>query len=542
MTAPNTTISFDDLTEEDKKILLALHGSSTAQTSISIPEAVQAEPVEFILDEPEAPPKEEIKVEAEVPQEAPVEEKPIPKLDNYSVKYSYSTPLKGEFQYTDSETSFMPSMTAAETKVKIDGLVEDEITTDKAGAEWAGVINAGIEFNTYSEGFVGTVMDPKAKFVQSVTSSMGELSAGPVKHRVKEGVKLTGEKARIHVRDRLKLGAIINIPLWHSGFWIRIKAPADGELLELYREITAEKVTLGRATYGLLFSNNTSYSSRALLDFCLQNKYDASINLPEDQDLRDHISTLDLPILFWGLACSIWPNGFQYMRSCVSDPEKCQHVIKETLNLSKLLFVNKEQLTSKQIMHMTKRDRGSMSMESVKNYLDEFAKGRPRISKLSEDVTVTLKVPSAREHIEAGHRWISSIEENYGKSLTLDEKRRDNYLITQGKASVMRQYAHFVSQVDVDGAPIDDQETIEGVLTDLTSSDEVRNKFLEEAAKYIDESCIALIAIPTFKCPSCGGEQVPAKSAHRHPELIPIDVSNVFFSLAVQRIRKIEAR
>ena len=472
-----------------------------------------------------------------------VVEEIIPPKQNYSVLNEYSKSIpEEEFDYGATETAFMPSGTVKQTSERIKDLPKAEIASSKEGKEWLGVVSAGIETNTYANGLVNTVLDKSANFEQSINSEIGALSAGAPAFKVQEGTKFSGEKARLRVRQSLKLGVIFNIPLWHSGFWIRIKAPQEAELLELYRQITSDKITLGRATYGLLFSNNTSYATRALLDFCVDCIYETSLDLKDNQDIRQYIKTPDLPILFWGLACSVWPNGFQYMRACIADAEKCNHVIKAKLDLSKLQFTNTSELTKRQITHMTKRNRGAMSLESIKLYQDEFIKGQARQVSLNEDVKMTLQIPDALEHIDAGYRWINAIEENYGRALIQEESKRDNYLISQGKATVMRQYGHFVKEVNVSGEIFDDQETIEGILDDLTASDEIRDKFLESVAKYLDDSVISLIAIPTFKCPNCQEEQKLEKEKETFPGLIPIDVNNTFFTLLVQRIQRIEAR
>jgi len=454
----------------------------------------------------------------------------------------YSSPLTDdEFDY-ELETAFLPSGTASMVAQQLLNSPKQSLTDSKAGQQWAGVIAGSKQSNVFSDGLVKTVMDPTATFEQGVQSDQGLLVASSPKFTTQEGVKYTGEKARLRVRQALRLGVIINIPLWHSGFWIRIKAPSEGELLELYRQITAEKITLGRATYGLLFSNNTSYSSRALLDFCIENMYETSLILKENEDIRPYIKTLDLPILFWGLACSIWPNGFQHMRSCIADVNKCNHVIKEKLDLSKLQFTNTSILTKRQINHMTKRQRASMTPESLERYHEEFISGQIKDIKLSDQVKITVKIPNALEHIDAGYRWVNAIEENYGKALIQEETKRDNYFVTQGKATVMRQYAHFVHSLTVQNDVYDDRETIEDILNDLTASDELRDKFLSEVANYIDDSVVSLIAIPTFTCPMCKGKQKPKKEHKNHPDLIPVDVNNVFFTLAVQKINRIEAR
>jgi hypothetical protein len=93
--------------------------------------------------------------------------------------------------------------------------------------------------------------------------------------------------------------------------------------------------------------------------------YESSLAIKEGDNIRNYIKTPDLPILLWGLACSIYSNGFQYTRACISDPEKCNHILKEKLDLSKLLWTDSSALTAHQVNHMTKRQRGSMETDSL---------------------------------------------------------------------------------------------------------------------------------------------------------------------------------
>ena len=460
---------------------------------------------------------------------------------NFNIQHPFTSLLEDDFDYSN-ETAFLPSNVAKVTESIIKDIPRTRLAETAQGKEWIGAVNSGMESVVYGNGLTATANREGAEYVQGVESLQGVLAASAPAFKTNEANKFTGERARLRIRQALKLGVIFNIPLWHSGIWIRIKAPSEGDLLELYRQITSEKITLGRSSYGLLFSNNTSYASRILLDFCVDNMYESSLAIADGDNIRNYIKTPDLPVLFWGLACSIYSNGFQYTRPCISDPEKCNHVIKEKLDLTKLLWTDSSALTQHQIQHMTKRQRGSMEPDSLKRYADEFIRGQKKKIALSDQVNVTLKLPTVIEYVDAGYRWISTIEENYGKALIQDDTKRDEYLLSQGKATVMRQYAHFVDSIEVAGDVYDDSDTIEEVLNDLTASDKIRTSFMDKVANYLDESVVSLVAIPTFKCPSCGGEQVPNKEHAHHPKLIPLDIVQTFFTLLIARLRKIEAR
>ena len=442
----------------------------------------------------------------------------------------------------DSEVAFMPSGSMDVTKKAIADTPSSALGADKKSQEWVGTLNSGLASLVYSNGLNGTVEREGADFVQSVPSETGPQSGVYPSFRVKEGARYTGEPARLRIRSALNLGTVFTVPLWHSGFWITLKAPPEGALLELFRRIDSEKVTLGRATYGLLFSNGASYTAKLLLDFVLEHQYETSLKLKDGEDLRDFIRAPDLSLLIWGIACAIWPTGFAYQRACISDPDKCKHVLREKLNLSKLLWTDTSALTQRQIAHMTRRQRGTVDSDEVKRYVSEFIRGQDRKVELTERLSIVMKVPTVVEHIDAGYRWINAIEENYGRAMTQNEKSRDEYLINQGKATIMRQYAHFVKGVEVAGDLYEEKEDIEETLNDLTANDTIRNAFFDKAAEYVDDSIVSLVAIPTYRCPSCGGEQHPSKKLERYPGLIPLDVNQTFFTLLVQRLRRIEAR
>lgn len=472
------------------------------------------------------------------PQE-PVKEPEIKTIDpNYVLDGQYAKPLEGQVDQT-KENLIMPSDQNDQVRERV---LKVSTKSKDFNAQWLSTLQGSMESVAYGNAFVATANRKDAQFSQKVDSSVGPLFLGLAKAKVNPNQKLSGENLRLMIRQSLDLGGTYNVPLWHSGFWVRFKAPGESAILELYRALTEEKVSLGRATYGLIFSNNTSFSSAAMLNFCEEHILSTSLSLPEGESIRKYLSVLDLPTLFWGMACAIWPTGVQYQRACTHDPEKCDHVVHELLDPSKLLFVDKTRLTARQIAHMTKRDKGSVTVESLAIYKDEFLNGQPKAIKFNDDLSLVIAIDSAQEHIDSGYRWVSELEETYPKVLIQDEKERDEYLIKQAKATVMRQYAHFVKSLTYMDVEYTDKKDIEDVVGDLSADDDLRQIFQDQIKQFIDDSTVSIIAIPTYKCPSCGKEQREAKEGESLQGLIPIEVMSNFFTLAVQKIRRIESR
>ena len=476
---------------------------------------------------------------AEQPSEQPVSVEQVNVVPpNFKLDGNYCAALDGTVDQT-KENLVMPSDHSDLVRERV---LKVSTKSKDFSARWLTVLQGSMESVAYGNAFVPTVNRKDAEYQQKIDSSVGPLFLGMAKAKVNPNQRLTGENLRLMIRQSLDLGGTFNVPLWHSGFWVRFKAPGESAILELYRALTEEKVSLGRATYGLIFSNNTSFSSAAMLNFCEEHILSTSLALPEGDSIKKYLNVLDLPTLFWGMVCSIWPTGVQYQRACTHDPEKCNHVVSELLDPSKLLFVDKSRLTARQIAHMTKRDKASVTVESLSIYKDEFLNGQPKVIKFNDDLSFVIAIDNAQEHIDSGYRWVSELEETYPKVLIQDEKERDEYLIKQARATVMRQYAHFVKSITYLDVEYNDKKDIEDVVGDLSADDNLRKVFQDKIKEFIDDSTVALIAIPTYKCPACGNEQREAKEGESLEGLIPIEVMSNFFTLAVQKIRRIEQR
>lgn len=463
---------------------------------------------------------------------------PEPPAPNYEIKHADWTSSEISLD-PNKEVVILPSATGKVLAEKFDNLPKIQLAKGSQSSRWAEVTGASLLTLPPEEGLVATMADKKADWQQSIGSEVGELLAGQPKVRANSESNYTLAQARLLVRKELNLGTVFTLPLWHSGFWITLRSPSHGDLLELYQRITQDKVSLGRSTYGLLFSSTQVYTRKHLLDFIIEHAYETSANVKDIESIRPLIKMADLSLLEWGLACSTYPSGFQYRRACACDPEKCHHIVEAKLNLQRLHWTNRTKLTDLQIKHMTKRQRGSTSLESIGLYETQFNNGQPRLVTLTPNLKVELKMPSAVDFIESGTRWADNIEETYGRAVTFTETTRDSYLADQARATMLRQYGHCVSSVHYGDAVFSDRTSIEDLLNDIGEDDKARTTFCSEIAKYLDDSIMSTIAIPGYKCPSCKGEQPTAMDDGRKG-LIPLDVAQTFFDLLVQRLGKIQ--
>lgn len=435
-----------------------------------------------------------------------------------------------------------PSASRAATGQAISRAPNVNLTAGAKLEEYATVLREGLAQIPMGDDMDELRGRPQSHFAQVVSVNGEDLQGYVPKFKLRENVKYTGEAARNLVRDSLKLGTVFQAPLWHSGFWVALKSPSEGDLIELHRQLTQEKVMLGRATYGLLYSQLTGYTAKVMSDFILAHLHSTSIKLEDNESILDYIKAADYNILLWALVCATWPNGYQYQRACVSDVEKCNHVVTERVNLSRLLWTDTSSLTQRQMQHMTNRQRSSVTPEQVQLYCDDFLRGKNTKVALNNKVQVTLRMPSLNEYIEASYRWIGMIEESYGRAMSMEENERNQYLLNHAQAQGMRQFSHFVQSIVVDDHEIDDQETVEQILGDVSCEDDVRDAFTEQVQKFQSEGTISFVGIPNYKCPSCNGMQRPSAIAGQKHELIVLDVAQSFFPLLMQKLTTIRAR
>lgn len=498
----------------------------------------------------EASQPEPTQAAAPVEEAAPAPTEPVPeaplKVATFHVSRQFTTHDPSIFNQDDEETLSLPSGTMEETRNALrDTPNVDAKKADASLLNYTQVITDGLQILPYAKNYQNLFTRYGSNYVQVVETVGGKIGPFSPKLRLKEGVKPTGDAARELVRAKLNLGGRWTVPLYHSGFNVTLSAVPDSELLDLFEEIDREKTVVGRHTYGNALSNNTSYSDKIFMDFVEAHLLETSLAIPEGKSLRDYVLNADFQRMMWGMACLVWPNGFQYRQACITDVEKCKHIHEARLALQRLDWVDDSALTERQKAHMLKRERNSVTVEEIKIYQAEFTRGSNRKVKLPGGIEVIFKMATVADHINHGYRWIGEIEERFTTVLTKEIADRERYLMEQAQATSMRQYSHLVKAFVVDDVEIDILEDIEGVLNDLTVVDNTREAFIEEALKFIEDSTIAGVGMPTYQCPNCGGNQRPHNRKDvegKYPEIIPLDISQLFFQLLLRRVIKIRQR
>ena len=520
---------------------------TTENTLVPVP---ADNPGEFVLDDtPTATPHTETETEAAA--------EPADALGQDDDKYMHLrlphqnvqlhfTPFS-ELTERDKAKPFiisLPGSTLQSVLGSIDRIPNVEI---KNSEHWSAVLRDGAA-NIESDGvFHTTANDPDADFGQFVELESGKLAPGYPTYKNISNEALTGERAVLRFMDHVNAGGVFRLPCWNTGMWITIKPPSDKRLHQLSRQILDDKVRLGRHSMGASFNNVTTFYADAILETIFSHIYQT--NVKSNKTYADLLSCHDILPLVYGLAASIYRNGVPYQRACTFNPESCHHVIEEKLDMSKLLFVNRKALTKKQLAILSKHTAGAITEEDLKAYREENYKAVDRFVKINgsgeDGFTIKLKVPTIAEHLASGHRWIGDIVQMVNAALGMDasQNARNQYINEQGAATELRQYAHWIDDIIYgDNVHFENRSDLDEALDGLSSDSAIREEIMEAVRKFITESTLTMVGVPTYKCPSCQGQNTDATTGEAFKGIIPLNVYRTFFQLIVQLKNDIEQR
>lgn len=362
--------------------------------------------------------------------------------------------------------------------------------------------------------------------------------------------EMKGEVALLKVSKALGLGDTLTIPLPHSGVVVTIKPPKERDIIDFYNSIFREKIYLGRMSAGLTLSNMSVYINNRLFNFIMKHVHSVNYKNVERDQLGNYILIHDFPILAWGFAATQYPNGFDYQRGCSNDLKKCSHVAQDVINMLKLLWVDNTQLTPVQKTIISDYRPNNLDADVYRKYIAEHSRVRSKDYALKNGMKFRMKVPTFNEHISDGMAWVSKINTDIDNLITepeTEQQAKTELLMQYVNSSSLRQFSHFVdfielNAVDGGGDIITDRDTINSTLELLSSDDEIRPELMQAFLDYKAYSTIALVGIPSYKCPTCEVEQNTNPVNEKLVSVIPLDVLSIFFTLLTLRMSRILER
>lgn len=415
------------------------------------------------------------------------------------------------------------------------------------------LIRSSALYTTRNNIFVDNLNENMDRFVNDINFADKKINVSNVSLAKSDSSDISGTKAINYFRSYMSVGELIRVPLWHSGFWVLIKPPTQSEIINLQMSMANNEITLGRQTQTLAYSNYNVINNRILIDFIIEHINQTSIANSDDLNLRQYICIHDLYLLANGMLSAISPEGVPVIRHCVNASEmdetgkpKCGFVVSGSVDPKKLLWVNRKALTQKMLTHMSNKNWDSMTLESVKEYQKSLASLNDKDYEITASngakFTITFGLPTLDDNLTRGEEWvneiISSAETIFADTDT--EEQKNTKINTFVAASALGIYNTFVKGFKFpDGKVINDKAQFNTMLSDMSADIGTFNVFLEKLNEYITQSPIAMVAIPSFTCPTCQKNQNEGKEGP-FKEFIPLDIISHFFALCDLRMTRIQ--
>lgn len=350
------------------------------------------------------------------------------------------------------------------------------------------------------------------------------------------------------------VGDNVQVPLWHSGFWIALRPVKDSEIVNLETALANNHIELGRDTSTLVYSNYSVVYNRIVTDFIVEHIESTTLNVPADMDIRDFIKIQDLYPLVNGMLSGMYTSGYEFIRGCANsavigedNKPKCDYTLAAKVDFKKLLWVNRSVINKDMVRQMSTRTPNAISSDDVIDYQKTLESLSNNVLNITTTngvaIKMTLVAPSLNDYIINGEIWINNVIKNSEKLFTVttsDEEK--NILINEMMTTVVLGiYNVFISKIEFNDTLTEDRADVDNALEVLSSDDKVLKGLIDGVKAYINTITIALVGIPNYECPACGTDQNES-SEIAFKEIIPLNVVESFLDLCTHRTQKLRTR
>lgn len=347
------------------------------------------------------------------------------------------------------------------------------------------------------------------------------------------------------LRVKFGQGGMVQIPLWNTGLWVTLRAPTLRALLDFDQKLRMEKMNLGRSSNGMVYSASEVYTVETYMKFAMEHV--VAVNYVFEtgdatNELLAVIRTRDYQQVMWGMALAMYPDGYPLRQPCIADVDTCKHVDELLLNFARINYVDRSKISNNQALKMASRNT-KRDIKWLTEYQSEFALATKHIN-LGKGLVAVLGSCSVMEQVDSGHLWVDGIAKSTNEAFgaRLSEMDRVRHIMRQGALTNLRQYSHWIVRFEDssgnDDAPViyDDMVNKDRILELLSEDPEVSTMLTKEMVDWFRRGSITYNALVKTPCPACQGKSTD----HTHPYLTPIDIGYIFFTLAGQKINRVE--
>lgn len=403
-----------------------------------------------------------------------------------------------------------------------------DITT-RGGAKWRNMLNHGTEESPLYKGLINE--RGLGKSTSNDSSASFNLLSG-----------------------LLKLGMSAYTPLYHTGIWVKLRAPTAASFIRLDETIASDKVDYGMRTRGDIFSNDAAIVRKHIADFVLDHIESTTAPKDDPDYLKTIIKVEDLNTLMLAMMKARYPDGYPLVQVCSVDPNECSHTTEGLVDLRSLLWVDTTALSARQYV-IINNVRKRITEEQLQEYQDEFRSGGKGVIHLSTEevvddnivngVTINIEMPTLAKEEDYAVNWIRDteheIEELFREKNNPEDRRRKwqdiintNYFKTYGqyiRSIAIIEAGRKVKEFDAERDPDEIDRFFEIVSGEYVYT----QQFFKALKKYMAENVVSVVGILNYECPNCGKKHDTRPG--KHHIVLPIDMVSTFFTLVRSSVR-----
>lgn len=371
------------------------------------------------------------------------------------------------------------------------------------------------------------------------------------------GGNLTGLRAKAAIMDALGMSTLFTLVLPHSGLVAIVSPPVAAEIIDFQYILDTSKINIGRSIGGSNYGTATWYINDKLVDLFISKLSYINLKDSSPENIRALLDPMDIPTIAWGLACTMYPDGYVFNRTALLDNGKAEHV-RGRIWLPDMAIYANSRLSTRQKQHLIKAENTAMSNEEILSYRRDWKKEEevPKFERLIhtrkitrkagteiQDMYVELGQSNMENYVEHGSAWDVYIKDAVTETLSMasDENIRSRYLSDKIQTTALREYSHFIRKIRIERylegsdksetitIDIDSQESLIETLDSLSNVPELRNKLIEIVVEYINKQIKVVYGVPTISEYEEKHNASPVSN-----KIVPINTVIAFFTLTAR--------
>ena len=331
------------------------------------------------------------------------------------------------------------------------------------------------------------------------------------------------------------------IPLYNSGFCIELEPPTNAQLNRYTSQILPELDSVGRMMGAIFYLYMDFYVKEQAGRLIRELTIDASIkNWQRGDNLLRAIAIEDYDVILMAIAALMYPDGYdRFEHPCINPSGKCDHVIRDTISLDRMIYTNFSRMPQEARDFMQKPVR-TLGFEPTLAELDAYRELLPFETNGTgtnevtwKDFIFVMRSPTWFEYREAGHRYLDMIRglvEGDGED---EIQSRSMQAIAYRMLRQMSPWIKEIRSLDEAGEvafSTEDMPAIETILDHVQSID-MEDEVYPLLAKAVNRHKLSHVGYPTVTCPKCGHEP-ETESGY-----LTLNPMQTFFIMCVDRSR-----